>query len=338
MGKKPLLGEDAFTYTLLCEALDKCAQAIVLLDAAGAVIYATHHVEALTGYPVEALVGTPASAWLLPEDRPAAQAQHRVLLQQADYSVSASVRLVHRDGHSLPVEVRVKSLLDHPLMNCILVFLRQSGRKEQRKAQRIRQCIARAKEEERQYLAMELHDNVHQVITASKLLVDAARTADNKEELLRLSSDQLQAAAGEVRNLSYALAGNELQPAGLEAAVKAFAGTVCKGAALAITVRFDLGPVTLSAGQHLQVYRIIQECVQNVLRHAGATGVAIALYRKGGMLCLQVEDDGKGFAPEKVRRGVGLTGIGRRVQLLNGRLHIQSAEGRGTRIEVHFPV
>ncbi|HEU4902009.1 MAG TPA: sensor histidine kinase [Flavisolibacter sp.] len=201
------------------------------------------------------------------------------------------------------------------------------------------QAVTAAREQEREMLAAELHDNVNQIITASKLLVDAARHTPSPDELLRLASVSLQSATDEIRKLSYSMVGFDLQEQGLAFAVDALLATISRAGAITLRSTFDETAVAvLTADQQQHVYRLIQEGVNNIIRHAAATHAEITLTRQEELIYLVIADNGKGFSENSRKPGVGLASMTNRVKLLGGHFHVRAPEGQGTTIEIHFPV
>jgi signal transduction histidine kinase len=219
-----------------------------------------------------------------------------------------------------------------------LVFLRQSSDDKSRYENLITQSIIRAKEEEREFLATELHDNINQIISTSRLLIDAARTGGNREELLRLSSEHLQMATNEIRKLSHSMVSYDLQQFGLQHAVGSFVDTVSKGTGIFFTFLFEPGIEQLTSEQNLHLYRVIQESVNNIIKHAEASRVLIRISREEKIMTLLIEDNGKGFSFNDIKPGMGMASIRNRVKLLEGHLHITAPKGQGTSIEIHFPM
>jgi len=97
----------------------------------------------------------------------------------------------------------------------------------------------------------------------------------------------------------------------------------------------------LSKADEINVYRIVQECVSNIVRHSGAIEALVAISKDGEALLIHIEDNGKGFAPDdngSRPRGFGLTGISERTKMLTGTYKINSAPGQGTRITIRIPL
>jgi PAS domain S-box-containing protein len=323
---------------LLNELLKRTGHAIVLLNTEAEILFCSQSITAVTGFEEEELVGKTAFDFFHPADLPAARQQHHFLTEE-DANASASlIQVRNKEGHMIWIDVVVKNLLHVPEINALFVLLKKSSDAETEERNLVR-AVTDAKEQEREFLAMELHDNINQIITATKLLVDAARTTYGEEELLRLSSDNLQTVAEEIRKLSYSMVSYDLQQFGLSAALKALIATVSKGGPVSFRTRLDTTAITLlTADQQLQLYRIIQEGMNNIIRHAGATEAEISITQAEALIYVVISDNGKGFSVNRLKRGVGLSSMTARVKLLRGHFHIRAPQGTGTTIEIHFPM
>lgn len=324
---------------LLNELLLLQRQAIVLLNADGVIGFCTETVKRITGYVREELLGNPVFDFYDPADAGPAKRQYERFIIANGKSVTSCVRLRDKSGNPIWLDAVVKNLLQVPGIHAILVVLKNScdaGTEERKLAQ----AVTAAKEEERAFIACELHDNVNQMITATKLLVDGALIKnDNKEELLKLSSANLQFVIEEIRSLSHSMAGYQLHTHGLVFAIEAFIGTISKASPLQFKTKLQESAVmVLTTEQQLQVYRIIQEAVNNILRHAAATLAEIIITRQARSIYLLIKDDGKGFSAKGHSPGIGLSSILNRVKILRGHFHIRTGQNTGTTIEIQFPM
>lgn len=186
------------------------------------------------------------------------------------------------------------------------------------------------REDERRRIARELHDDLGQLLTLLRLRAALPRPAPR--ELRRLADQCLRALRERVFQLRPVALEGGLAPA-LRRLAADFAHHAGPGR------RYDCAAEPLAGlddATALQLFRIAQEALSNATRHARARRVALTLRRDGdGRLCLRIEDDGAGFAPDSAAgRGQGLRTLRERARLLGGRLRIDSAPGRGTRIEL----
>lgn len=199
-------------------------------------------------------------------------------------------------------------------------------------------------EEERRRIAAEVHDGVTQTLVSLRFHLSAA--ADAMSEDVEFASEQVIAARGladlamaEARAAVEGLRPPMLDDLGLEAALQALAASLTRG----LQVSCQLGPGALdgrAVPDHVVVaiYRIAQEALQNVTKHAGATKASLELTSMGDDLVLRVKDDGEGFEPSQAGTGFGLKSIRERAELLGGSLAVRSAPGRGTELTVRLPV
>ncbi|MDD4927801.1 MAG: histidine kinase [Gallionella sp.] len=200
------------------------------------------------------------------------------------------------------------------------------------------------REEERKHVAREIHDELGQTLTALKMDVSLARMRfgdANPELMKRLQSmTQLVGRTIEIsRHITSSLRPGALDlgiVAAIEWLVEEFVGYTGIRCELALAE----GDLTLDESAAIAVFRIIQESLTNISRHAAATRVDIRVSRAEGRLCFEVYDNGKGFDPQMVssRKSFGLVGIRERMTILGGELVLDSEPGRGTRIRACFPV
>jgi PAS domain S-box-containing protein len=323
---------------LVEELLTHSAQAVVLLNTEAEIIFCSQTIAALTGYEPGALLGKTVFDFFHLTGFPAAWKQYLYFTKHKETASVSLLQLRNSQGHLIWVDAVVKNLLDVQEVNALLVLLKKNcdAGTEERK---LVQAVTAAREQEREWLATELHDNVNQIITATKLLVDAARLTLSPDELLRLASVNLQSAADEIRKLSYSMVGFDLQEEGLAFAVDALLATISRTGAVTFRATFDEAAVAvLTADQQRHVYRLIQEGVNNIIKHAAATHAEIALTRQEELIYLVMADNGKGFSGNSRKPGVGLASMTNRVKLLGGHYHVRAPEGQGTTIEIHFPV
>jgi signal transduction histidine kinase len=214
-------------------------------------------------------------------------------------------------------------------------------------AEDLRRLSARlihAQEEERRVIARELHDEVGQILTAIKVeLAMAARAVDAAGAPATLLRD-VRAIADEalstVRNLSQLLHPGVLDDLGLQPAVEWQAHELQRRFGVHVQVASNLD-ARLSRQVERAGYRVIQEALTNVAKHARTASCQVALHRTAGQLVIVVEDAGVGFAvdsPEDPRRGLGFVGMRERAAELGGTLEIHSRPGQGTRITMTLPL
>ena len=206
--------------------------------------------------------------------------------------------------------------------------------------------VLRAQEEERRRLARDLHDEVNQALTAILLRLEAlahdmpAERSDEVAELKRLVNQAMDELLGLARQLRPSALDDHGLVTALEAHLKRFA------AHTGVETRCHLQAIPNALAEDVQtaVYRVTQEALANVGRHAAATVVEVELEAEDGRVGLRVRDDGEGFDPGAVTRAgvdgpggdLGLTGMAERARLAGGELDVRSAPGGGTTVTLRI--
>jgi signal transduction histidine kinase len=207
-----------------------------------------------------------------------------------------------------------------------------------------RQLIA-YQEGERKRIAAELHDGLGQRLIVIKNLTRLfLRNVNAKEEWpLKIDeiSQECSRAIEEVREISYNLRPYQLDRLGLSKAVLALVRTASKATSAKLTAEVDDIDTFFPKEAEISFYRIVQECLTNVVKHSEATQARVSIRCDEGKLSLEVRDNGKGFTSripvtDPATGGFGLVGIRERAQLLGGEALIHTASGQGTTVTVHF--
>jgi signal transduction histidine kinase len=205
----------------------------------------------------------------------------------------------------------------------------------------VRRVIA-AQELERRRLARELHDETGQALTSILLGLKAIRAAASPEEAEQAEEslrELVVQALQDVRSLAVELRPTALDDFGLVPALERLAGTFSERTGIQASVAATLGDARLPAETETVIYRLVQEALTNVVKHAAASEVGIVVTRRDGGVGAVVEDDGQGFAESDVRSdALGLLGMRERLALLGGTLAIESTPGRGTAVIAYLPL
>jgi PAS domain S-box-containing protein len=202
------------------------------------------------------------------------------------------------------------------------------------------EAILLAQETERAGIGRELHDNINQILGAARLYIASARQeADgHMDDLLEKASEYILNAVEEIRKLSKNLVNPLLSQLGLASALNELIGDIML--AQSVTIWLDVRSFDesdLDEKLKLNIFRIIQEQLNNILKYASADNVNIKLSGDANGLSLQITDDGQGFDTKKNRKGIGLTNILSRVELYKGNMEVVSSPGTGCRLSVFFP-
>ncbi|MBO9631806.1 MAG: sensor histidine kinase [Chitinophagaceae bacterium] len=216
----------------------------------------------------------------------------------------------------------------------------QGKLEEEREKQRleITQAVLTAQEAERKKLGEELHDNVNQLLGVVKLYVQHAQVnKEMQQELLEKCSDYLIQVIEEIRQLSRSMLPPALHENGLLTSLHQLVDAIRVVNTLHIELRNDgIKETDLPEQVQLMLYRIIQEQLNNVLKHAAASHVKIHLEQQNKTVHLTISDNGKGFDPHTNIPGMGLMNIRSRLEQVNGKMLIHAAPENGCTLAVSF--
>jgi two-component system sensor histidine kinase UhpB len=202
-------------------------------------------------------------------------------------------------------------------------------------------------EEERRRLARDLHDDVGQALTALKIQLESlARSGGELAARSRVDEivDTVQHTLERVRQLSLSLRPPQLDDLGLAAALRSHLDRQARVAGLQAHFEMADAPQELAADTETACFRVAQEAINNVLRHARARNLWVRLFTTGGKLAISVRDDGRGFDLDSVRErsagggSLGLLGMEERMALAGGSFELRSAPGQGTVLLATFPL
>jgi PAS domain S-box-containing protein len=202
---------------------------------------------------------------------------------------------------------------------------------------KITRAVIKAQERQRNKIGQELHDNVNQILASSRMYMSMAlnrRTLST--DLISESTRLLDTAIQEIRLLSK----NQISPQGrlgLKELIQILVDTLNENAPLVTTLEYHVCNHSLDPDLKLNIYRVIQEQVNNILKHAHASRVNIEIHSDGEYIQATVTDDGKGFHPFKRKSGVGLTNMINRVESFNGEFSIDSSPGKGCKLSIRIP-
>jgi signal transduction histidine kinase len=218
-------------------------------------------------------------------------------------------------------------------------------RDRERSLAQLYQKVVTAQEDERKRIARELHDETSQSLAVLAMGIDSASAALKAGLTPRL--DEVKALAvrtiEEIHRLILDLRPSVLDDLGLLPAIRWYAERYLEARGISVRCEFEKVDQRLPPALETAVFRVCQEAMSNIARHAKAETVLIQVGQKGDALHIEIEDDGEGFDPEGVvarvgRESFGLLGIRERVELLGGRARIDSALGQGTRIQIEVPL
>jgi len=213
-------------------------------------------------------------------------------------------------------------------------------RNELDKQKAINQATVDSQEQERTEIGKELHDNVNQILTTTKLYLDLALSnAELKDELIKKSNKNILSVINEIRQLSRSLMDPTIGDLGLIDSINDLVENINLTRKLHVLFEADRRlELVLNKNHKLTTFRILQEALNNAMKHAKATTVTISFKLSGNEAELTIQDDGIGFEASAVKMGAGLKNIQNRVYLINGTHKIMSAPKQGSKIIINFPI
>ena len=326
--------------------------AIFMLDPDGHVVSWNAGAERIKGYCADEILGHHFSQFYQQEDIERGKPERELLVAAAEDRLEDEGWRVRKDGTRFWANVVITALRDQAgnLRGFAKVTRDITERKqaEELRAQLTRQVMA-AQDEERRRIARELHDEAGQALTGLLVGLRTIERSETLAEAAELAQQLRELAAGslaDVRRLAQGLHPSILDDLGLCAAVRCYVEEFTRRHGIVVDVRInglDSGRVPLHA--QTTVYRVLQEALTNVAKHAGAQRASVRLSREMTTVELRVHDDGVGIKPQRApgpatlgkRRGLGLTSMQERVALLGGSVRVESEPGAGTTITAYIP-
>ncbi len=334
-----LLGEREQQFSELMRILPDA----VMILSGDHVIYANPACAGMFGRQSERLLGEPLSALVEDSDL----APLRDYLQGGGQGADPSPLMRRADGSMFRVSLSCSNAR-YGGQACKLLVVRDLSEPERmryalaasnQELQAMGRQLFTAQEDERRAISRELHDDIGQAITAMKLSAHAAmgeQDPERRQEDLQLLADTADDTLDKLRNLSTLLRPPQLDALGLEAALRWHAGILLRNSPVLLDLDIRDLPRRPEREVEQACFRIAQEALTNVLRHARARAVSLSLADGEDGLRLRIEDDGRGFEPADAS-GLGLVIMRERAQSVGGQLRIDALPGRGTRIHLQLP-
>ncbi len=304
----------------------------------------------MLGMRREEMIGRDAMLWFADESRQMVERR----LRDGDPGPYEAI-VVRPDGARVHVEIqaryfqaaggrtlRVSAVRDVTARRKAAELLRQSQARELRAREEFSRHLLTAQEQERQRLASELHDGLGQNLSLIRNRMHLAlempgispQVAEHIRAVAQIASD----AVAEVRSLAQNLRPLQIEQLGLTESLRSLVDQVSDSTITVIDCRIEDVDDVLQGDAATHLYRIFQEGLNNILRHARAGHASVSLERDVGMLHLDIRDDGAGFDITAIRQGgLGLTSMRERAQMLGGTLDVRSIAGKGTHLQVDLP-
>jgi PAS domain S-box-containing protein len=328
--------------------------AIVSADGNYTIVMANPAAAALFGTTVDAMIGSPLADYI-----ESAKTDPEELLdyfragsgragrRSTDYAVTG----LRADGQRFPIEGSISRANEGaPFYTVIMRDVSERKRvqdKLTRSHDQLRQLSAALqtiREEERTHIARELHDDLGQILASLRMDLTLLQQEDGT------SADSLRLMAGMEQNLLTAIASlrriatnlrpRALDEGGLYFALKGLRDDFVERYGIPTTLLADEAELRLDDAASTAIFRMVQEALTNIARHAQASAVTMNLFRSNSDLLITIRDDGRGIRPEDMEKAesLGLIGMRERVWAMNGEISVASDEPPGTRIDIVLPV
>jgi PAS domain S-box-containing protein len=336
------------------QIVDNASDAIVSADGSYTIVMANPAAAALFGTTVEAMVGSPLERYIESDKVDADElldyfraGSGRAGRRATDYAVTG----LRADGQRFPIEGSISRANEGaPFYTVIMRDVSERKRVQEkltRSHDQLRQLSAALqtiREEERTHIARELHDDLGQILASLRMDLTLLQQEDGT------SADSLRLMAGMEQNLLTAIASlrriatnlrpRALDEGGLYFALKGLCEDFVERYTIPCTLLADEAELRLDDAASTAIFRIVQEALTNIARHAQASSVTMNLFRSNSDLLITIRDDGRGIRPEDMEKAesLGLIGMRERVWAMNGEITIGSDEPPGTRIDIVMPV
>jgi PAS domain S-box-containing protein len=334
--------------------IEHVSEGISLINAEGIILYLSPSAGRVLGYHSSEYVGRSWFEVYHPEDIERVKTLFSSMVQEPGSHFSAEARMLHKDGSWRWVRMYQANLLMEPSVQAIVVTYRDitQGRRSEEtleeyaaRLEALSRRLVQTQETERRRIARELHDETGQILTGLKLTLDVALRQMGEGEAkstLSRAAVMLETLQRQVRTLSLNLRPVALDDLGLLPAVL----MLCDQYTAQMSVRVKVIHNGVSGRRfpfeiETTAYRVVQEGLTNVVRHASVPEATVRLWTDEEVLGIQVEDCGRGFATESTEfaeRSNGLSGMRERVSLVGGEFAVESTPGIGTRVSAELPL
>jgi PAS domain S-box-containing protein len=337
--------------------LDSAMDAIVTVDENQRVVLFNAAAEQVFGWSRDQAMGAPLDAFIPERFR----GEHQQHVRGFGSSGTSSRRMGHlrivrglrRNGEEFPLDASISQIIEQG-RRFYTVILRdvtervrseEELRRSRAEIHELALVASTAREQEKSRIARELHDELGQALTALRIDVGWLRDkvgAGNAEVVAKLAAMQLliDGTVAASRRISADLRPLMLDDLGLAAATEWLVQNFSNRTGIDCVLDADEEDLDLQDPHATAVFRVIQESLTNIAKHAEATRVAVRARREGGEIHLTIEDNGRGFAAGGPRKpgSYGLVGLRERAILLDGAVSVESEAGRGTRIDMRLPL
>lgn len=221
------------------------------------------------------------------------------------------------------------------------ILLRQNVEKEKEQKQKaILKATIEGQEKERNDIGKELHDNVNQILIAANMNLGMAKPGNEIKilGLVKESQKLILKAVEEIRKLTHTMVSSQLEDIGLLEIIEDLTARINSLNKFSLEFKSNIRGYIIPSLVSLTIFRVIQEQLNNIIKHAGADKVVINLTIQNKLLLLSIADDGKGATKDEMKNGIGLSNIKNRINAYNGTTVIYTSPGQGFKISVELPL
>ncbi len=303
------------------------------------IIYVNDSYYKMTGYRREEIIGkTPRILQGVNTDKNELQRLKKAI----ENNVPCEIEVINykKSGEEFWTSINISPVLNEKGIPIYWVGIKRDITESKKQDQNIKKAIISAQEREQYFIGRELHDNIAQILVGSMLSLGMVKGNNEKEiEWLAQTKESIHDSILEIRKLSHHLAPVKLENDNFISTIEELLKSINLEKKYKIITHFDkLDNANLSSDLQLNLYRILQEQLQNIIKHATASEIEISIRLIENILRLRIFDNGKGFNMATSNDGIGLQNIKNRAEIFSGHCIIKSSPGNGCELLIKIPL
>jgi len=313
---------------------------ICITDSKGYFIRVNKSYCEIYGYTREEMIGKHFSMVVSLELRREASLLHDQFIENGT-EIPDYWKVIRKDGSEIDIFVCADLLIYENGEKLKVTSIRdvteelKNERQRQQLEKELTRAVIKGEEKERKSIGLELHDNISQLLSASKMFL-GSYLKNRKEQNLTEALDLITESVKEIRNLSHKVALPKIADDGLVNSINILIHQINETSTIYFTLNHNLNEADLNIDLKINLYRVIQEQINNVIKHSKASKCIIDLYQENSEIYLNISDNGIGFDITKLTSGIGLKNIETRVNLFDGNMEIIASEGNGCILKIVF--
>ena len=323
--------------------MNAALDAIIWIDRKGLITFWNPQAEKIFGWKEDEVIGRLMSDTIVPLSyRSMHENGVKHYLETGEgpaLNIILELKAINRAGIEFPIELTVLPIRqEEEVFFC--AFIRDISHRKEEEI-RIEKATIHAQETERFHIGLELHDNINQVLVGSLLNLGMIRQAPKERipEFVEMSRTHILNAIDEIRKLSHRLAPASFDDVSLEQAFESLLLSINSTHNFRINISFDEFNKGLISGDiQINLYRILQEQVNNIVKYSNASLIEVAVTIKDNMVRLRIYDNGIGFNAKKIKKGIGLANMKKRAELFSGTFTLNTSDNNGCEIIVSIPL